>query len=56
LAKVERILSEQTVVIMDAVRTLASCTYNSPSVSSVAALIPEEHTSGAAVLKEFKPH
>jgi len=57
LTEVENVLPEETMTIswtMSA--TTATCTHNSPSVSSVRTMVPEEHASMPALLKHLKPH
>ena len=58
LTKVERILHEETSAISGAMTTLSHTTrtHNSPTVSSVATMVPEEHAGSAAMLKHLKSH
>jgi hypothetical protein len=58
LTKVERILHEETSAISGAMTTLSHTTrtHNSPSVSSVATMVSEEHTGSTAMLKHLKSH
>jgi hypothetical protein len=56
LTKVEHILPEQTMAIRDWEIGLTSttCTHNSPAVSSIRTMVPEEHASVTAALEHLK--
>jgi hypothetical protein len=55
LTKVEDILPEEAMAIGGAIIWFsATCTHNSPSVSSVWTMVPEEHAGMAPTLKHFK--
>ena len=60
LTKVVDVLPEKASTISGGSATLATAfatgTHNNPSVSSVRAMIPEEHASVATTLKELKSH
>ena len=60
LAEVVNVLPEEAGTISGGsaapATTLATGTHNNPSVSSVWAVIPEEHTSMTTTLEELKPH
>ena len=61
LTKVVDVLPEKASTISGASATLlattfATGTHNNPSVSSVGAMIPEEHPSSTTTLKELKSH
>jgi len=52
LTKVEGVLPEETSTISDFITTTtATCTHNSPSVSSIRTMVSEEHTSVTTTLK-----
>ena len=55
LTKVEGILPKEAMAIGDAmIRFSATGTHNSPSVSSVRTMVPEEHAGMPPALKHFK--
>jgi hypothetical protein len=57
LAKVKHVLPEKTSAISWAEpSTSAARTHNSPSISSIGTMVPEEHSSMPALFKHFKSH
>ena len=56
LTEVEDIFSEETMAICDTVRLSPTCTRNSPTVSSVRAMVPEKHASMTTTLEHLKSH
>jgi hypothetical protein len=58
LAKVEHVLPEETMAISGGIAGLSSaaCAHNSPSVTSVRTMVPEQHASMATTLKHLKSH
>jgi hypothetical protein len=58
LTKVEDVLPEETGAICDGIAglTSATCTHNSPAVSSVSTSVPEQHPSMTTALKHFEFH
>ena len=57
LTKVENVLPKETMAVswtMSA--TTTTCANNSPSVSSIRTMVPEQHASMPALLKHLKPH
>jgi hypothetical protein len=58
LTKKEGIFHEETVAICGFIfdRASSTCANNSPSVSSIRAMVPEEHTSMTTSLKHLKSH
>jgi len=55
LTKIENILAEETSAISSAVAglSLATCTYNGPSVSSIWTMVPEQHPSMTSLLEHL---
>jgi hypothetical protein len=58
LTEVESILHEETMAVSGTMRSMppATCAGNQPSISSVGAMVPEEHPSMAAVLEHLESH
>jgi len=58
LLKVEGVLHEETLPISGTMTTMspATGTHNSPSISSIGSMVPEEHPSVTTTLKHFKFH
>jgi len=57
LAKIEGVLPEETMAISGfVVIFLSTCTRDNPPVSSIGAMVPEEHPSMTTTLKHFKSH
>jgi hypothetical protein len=58
LTEVESVLPEEARAINDSMMALthSSCTHHPPSVASIGAPVPEEHTSMATMFKHFQPH
>ena len=58
LTKVESILPEEAMTVRDFVHGVspAACASHSPAVSSVRAMVPEQHPSMTATLKELNSH
>ena len=57
LTEIEDIFPEEPSAICDGIATtLAACTYNSPSVSGIGAMVPEEHPSMTTTLEHLKSH
>jgi hypothetical protein len=57
LTKIESIFPEQASAVGYGISTtLAACTYNGPSVSSIGTMVPEKHPSMTTTLKHLKPY
>ena len=57
LTEVEDVLPEETIAIRRFMPSvLATCTYNSPFVSSIETFVPEQHPSCTTMLKHLKSH